>query len=368
MLSWPMKNEFEGGWPVSGGSVRLNLTFQEALLEHQKRYPLIKPQDYAKLAYQSAYGPAHFAPDKQQLLWSILKEWEAGDGLPPLPEPIGNGLCRFHLSGGVDLDGAALLAKLICLTAQNHQGSFVYFKEALAALEAMDLPDMAEWLENYRRKGLPPVHHSQVFHQSYRPRYRLLKNEYAGYFPVLHRIQTIAKYGKPAIAAIDGRCGSGKSGLAALISQTFDCNIFHMDDFYLPAAGRKSDWEEVPGGNMDFKRFEREVLKPVKAGESVSYRPYDCRTGEMRDAVETPFKPVTIVEGSYSHHPDIHAMYDFKVFLTCSKTVQASRLKQREGARFSSFEKRWIPMEERYFERFGILEDAALCIDTSFLF
>ena len=35
------------------------------------------------------------------------------------------------------------------------------------------------------------------------------------------------------IAAIDGRCGAGKSTLAAQLQAQLSCRVFHMDDFFL---------------------------------------------------------------------------------------------------------------------------------------
>ena len=38
---------------------------------------------------------------------------------------------------------------------------------------------------------------------------------------------------EPLLAAIDGRCGSGKTTLGEYLKQVFDCNLFRMDDFFL---------------------------------------------------------------------------------------------------------------------------------------
>ena len=38
---------------------------------------------------------------------------------------------------------------------------------------------------------------------------------------------------KPLLVAIDGRCASGKSTLAKDLQKQLDCNVIHMDDFYL---------------------------------------------------------------------------------------------------------------------------------------
>ena len=35
------------------------------------------------------------------------------------------------------------------------------------------------------------------------------------------------------IVAIDGNCASGKTTLTAQLAEHFDCNVFHMDDFFL---------------------------------------------------------------------------------------------------------------------------------------
>ena len=35
------------------------------------------------------------------------------------------------------------------------------------------------------------------------------------------------------VVAIDGKCTSGKTTLAAKLAEIYDCNVFHMDDFFL---------------------------------------------------------------------------------------------------------------------------------------
>ena len=62
------------------------------------------------------------------------------------------------------------------------------------------------------------------------------------YFDVLTQVDRLVKKGNPAVIAIDGRCGSGKTSLANLIDNIFSCNILHMDDFYLPIEQREKNW------------------------------------------------------------------------------------------------------------------------------
>jgi uridine kinase len=334
------------------------------------RYPLMQPQDYGKLAYQSEFGPEHMITGTEQVLPGLLEEWGAVcGGCPQSPELIGNGLARFHLTNTYTLDEAApLLAELFTRTAQSHSGTQWGLLERLESFHDLNVNGMKEWLGEYQERGCPPVHHSEVFRTAYQPRYRVLRAEFANFFPALLAIRNLTRSGKPVVASIDGRCGSGKSSLTALIAELFSCNVFHMDDYYLPVEQRASNWTETPAGNMDISRFLREVLMPTKYGSGVRYRPYDCRMGSYRELALVSAKPLTIVEGSYSQHPMLSAQYDLTLFLTCSREAQARRLKAREGAYFKAFQTRWIPMEELYFQAFGIERCSMLTLDTSNFF
>ncbi len=346
-------------------------SFREVLSGHRSRYPLMQPQDYGKLAYQSEFGPEHLAPDGEMARRSILEEWRSVPPADPVrpPEPIGGGVYRFHLAPGGGTEGAAaLLARLFCLTARSHRGTAAGLAEKLRLLGALELPGMADWLADYRGRGCPPVRHSPQFRAAYRPHYRLLRDAYACYFPALLRIEALLAEGRRAVVAVDGRCGSGKTRLAQLLADLYPCSVFHMDDFSLPPGRRPPDWEETPGGNMDLARFAAEVLVPARAGEAVTCRPYDCRAGALLPPVRLPARPLTVVEGSYSLHPALGDRCDLKIFLTCSRKEQERRLKAREGAYFTAFEERWIPMEERYIRRCGAEERSDIVVDTSDFF
>ncbi|MCM1050299.1 MAG: AAA family ATPase [Clostridiales bacterium] len=184
---------------------------------------------------------------------------------------------------------------------------------------------------------------------------------------ILTAIQALldkADTGKPVIVAIDGRCGSGKSSFAKLIKSTYACNVFHMDDYYLPMVKRKENWEKLIGGNMDFERFKEELLIPLRQGMAVIYKPYDCHLGTYRSCEKMEPCALTVVEGSYSTHPLLADMYDMKIFLTCSKEIQTKRLKEREKENYAAFEQKWIPMEENYFKSYNIQQNSDIVLET----
>lgn len=166
------------------------------------------------------------------------------------------------------------------------------------------------------------------------------------------------------IAAIDGRCAAGKTTLAERISKELDCNIFHMDDFFLRPEQRTPQRLELPGGNIDSERFLGEVLLPLSNEKNVIYKPYNCQTGKLGDAVSVPQKRINIVEGSYSCHPDLRAYYDFCIFLDVDSDEQLRRITVRDPDKAERFRSIWIPLEEKYFSAFDIQGSADMTVKT----
>lgn len=347
---------------------RMKENFLKVLEAHTKRYPDMEPQDYGKLMFQSEFGAEHFAGEKEEVLSFLRREISeiSKKASPRSVESIGGGLCRFPLSFLQEDYEVKLAADLFLLTAKKRRGTKEGLMEKLH--RASEIFGIGEWAAEWKKMGCPSVSHSDAYRRAYHPHYRLLQEDYAGYFAVLSEIYRLMEQNKPVIVAIDGRCGSGKSHLAELIVQLLSCNVIHMDDFYLPLSDRQENWQEIPGGNMDFARFQREILIPVREKRQVVYRPYSCGKGKITKEFPMPKRKLTVVEGSYSHHPSLAAPYDLKIFLTCSKEEQAKRLQVREGSYFEMFEKRWIPMEENYFLSCGTKEGSDFVTDTEGFF
>lgn len=150
------------------------------------------------------------------------------------------------------------------------------------------------------------------------------------------------------VISIDGRCGSGKTTLGQFLAEKIDCNLIHMDDFYLPLSQRQQDWREHPGKNMDFSRLIAEVFEPALAGKPIKYRPFLCKRQDFGAERYLPPKKLTIIEGSYSQMPILRGYYTKMYFVTCSSEEQEKRLRRREGEGFGAFQALWIPLEEKY--------------------
>ena len=171
---------------------------------------------------------------------------------------------------------------------------------------------------------------------------------------------------KPLVLALDGRCGSGKTTLAAALAGQFPAStVLHTDDFYLPPAQRSPDWAHTPCANMDLPRLRDEALRPAYEGQPVPYRAYSCREGRCLPVQQLSAQPLVILEGSYSHHPLLAGYETLRVFVTCSKPEQIRRLQAREGERYANFAARWIPLEEAYFAQYNVEVKADFAIDTT---
>lgn len=157
--------------------------------------------------------------------------------------------------------------------------------------------------------------------------------------------------------AVDGNCGGGKSTLAKALLKEINCNLFEMDDFYLPLKERTAERFAEAGGNIDRERFKSEILEPAKNGERILYRAFDCEKQEITRAYEMTPKNIFVTEGSYSCHPDFYDYYDLHIFISVSPEAQRERIIKRGGEKeYDVFSRIWIPWEEEYFKKFNIKE------------
>ena len=164
------------------------------------------------------------------------------------------------------------------------------------------------------------------------------------------------------IVAIDGNCTAGKTTLAAGLAQVYDCNVLHMDDFFLRPEQRTPERFAQVGGNVDYERFREEVLQPLLSGRAFSYRPFDCKTFTLADPIAVTPKPLTIIEGSYSMHPYFGSPYNLRILLTVDPEIQRQRVMQRPAFVHKRFFEEWIPMENRYLAVFRIAQSCDLVL------
>ncbi|MBQ7064095.1 MAG: hypothetical protein IJM90_04310 [Firmicutes bacterium] len=327
------------------------------LEQHRKRYPQMQWQDTVKLIYQHVMGAGHMIDSPSIALQHLQQEMA---GLPVKSvfpdkkdyEPIGNERVRLYLSTvrrmgySPDLINRLFVDGAGAPTAADHN----VLRELIA-----DLPPQPE-IAAYLASGCPPVHHSDQYRLAYRPAYRVIPAVYARILPLLAAIDEAPK---PVVVAIDGMCGSGKTSVAALMARIFGARVIHTDDFYLPKSERTPERMAIPGWNLDIPRFRREVLEPIARCEKIRYSIYDPHLDGMAGTRELPPADVTVIEGSYSLHPELIQAYDLTVYLAVSPDTQVDRILERNGADWLvMFQNQWIPAENVYAEHFRIAQNA----------
>ena len=176
---------------------------------------------------------------------------------------------------------------------------------------------------------------------------------------LLARIDALGAEKARVIVAIDGGAGSGKTTLAAQIAEETGADCLHMDDFFLQPHQRTAERLAEPGGNVDYARFEAEVLAPLCCGEAYIYRRFSCAEQRLLPGEKKAPARITVVEGSYSLHPRLARYYDLKVLLRIDADEQSARILAREGEeKHARFMREWIPLENLYFDKTDI---AARC-------
>jgi len=160
---------------------------------------------------------------------------------------------------------------------------------------------------------------------------------------------------KVLLVAIDGKCGSGKTTIGYYMQKVYDCNLFHMDDFFLQNYQRTPERLSEVGGNVDYERFSEEVLIPIIEGLDVEYKPLNCQKREIQEGSIIQHTRLNIIEGSYSMHPYFGSNYDLRIFMDIDEKQQVNNIRKRNGEeKLIQFKKEWIPKENAYFEKFHI--------------
>lgn len=182
---------------------------------------------------------------------------------------------------------------------------------------------------------------------------------------ILQKIEILLMEKESVIIAIDGNSGAGKSTLAEQIKNSYSCNVFHMDDFFLQPGQRTEDRMKEVGGNVDYVRFKTQVLDKLKKDTEFEYQIYDCSALRLTDYVVVFPKKLNIVEGVYSMHPTLYNAYDFKIFLQADEEIQRCRILQRSGEyMLQRFLNEWIPLESKYFSEMNIAKKCDLVLTS----
>ncbi len=349
------------------------MRFEYYLNEQLRLHPSMQPQDIMKLCYQAERGAEHLLANTdhaRKYLESEFASVEAMSGV--LHEPISDNVCRVDLpawkASGMPMEWLFNMFAASCSINDNADEMFAeYVAEAERFVKDASVTfttDMwADFMAKYRQAGMPAVHHSEEYRKNEYPAYRIVKSELARAIPILEKINKLSAKDGCIVIAIDGRAASGKTTLAEQLCKVLDADVIHMDDFFLPPSLRTETRLAEPGGNIHYERFTDEVLPLLSCSEALEYRIFDCSIMDYSGTRKIGSKKFRIIEGSYSCHPIFGEYADITAFCDIDAAEQEARILKRNGEKWLGvFKERWIPMEERYFKHFGIIENADVII------
>lgn len=178
------------------------------------------------------------------------------------------------------------------------------------------------------------------------------------------RIQEAIQKNTPFIIAIDGNAGSGKTTLVKSLVKKYPIDVISMDDFFLPFELKNHERLSQPGNNFHSERFLEEIVPNIYNDNPWTYEAYNCQTKTF-SSKKLEGNRIKIVEGVYSCHPLFQNIYDFKVGIRITKSLQQQRILKRNGQEmWAKFESLWIPQENNFFDHFQIFTTCEYIIEA----
>jgi uridine kinase len=159
-------------------------------------------------------------------------------------------------------------------------------------------------------------------------------------------VKGTARRGRPALVAVDGVDGSGKTTFAHGLAEAYEStgrpvHVVHLDDYLNPRAVRYRLGRGSPEGYLadtyDLDALRTHVLQPLRSrggGRTIQVRWFDHRADAPVhvDPAAVSDDAVVIVEGMFLHRDDLAKQWDVSVFLDVPFRTSVARMARRDGS------------------------------------
>ncbi|MFI5891240.1 uridine kinase [Actinoplanes sp. NPDC051513] len=178
------------------------------------------------------------------------------------------------------------------------------------------------------------------------------------YADLAEQIRHIApKLGGTRLIAVDGPSGAGKTTFALRLAKQLDAPVVHTDDL-------------LDGWNDQFtfwRRLERQVLGPLRRGETATYQRYQWHLGAFAGPpVRVGPAPAVLLEGVSAARREIRPELSLSVFVVAPPDLRWRRAVARDGddsVAFRAYLERWRAAEDRHFAQDETAAAADLIVD-----
>lgn len=158
---------------------------------------------------------------------------------------------------------------------------------------------------------------------------------------IIKKLLSLSSAKETVFVAIDGMPGGGKSTLVKHIQAKIpNIKLIRMDDFYSSSQQ-----------NIDYGRVKKDILGPLKEGETARFKIYDWNSNIMIGAKPISPSGIILVEGIYSMEKDLIDAYDFKIWVDCPANIGLERGVSRDkGQNEKLWIEKWMPATVAYIE------------------
>ncbi|MEV7343742.1 hypothetical protein [Streptomyces sp. NPDC093544] len=155
--------------------------------------------------------------------------------------------------------------------------------------------------------------------------------------PHLHRLPPSC--GPVRLVGVDGHAGSGKSTFAGqLAAELGGAPVLHLDD--IATHEELFDWTG---------RLLRQVIEPLRHGETARYAPYDWTTRAFGPVRELPPAPVVLLEGVGAGRRALRPFLARLLWMELPQEDAWTRGRRRDGEAQGEFWAEWVSAERRHF-------------------
>jgi len=174
------------------------------------------------------------------------------------------------------------------------------------------------------------------------------------------------------LIGVDGGGGAGKSTFARSLLAAFTrlaetAMTVHTDDFFRPFPGQlQPAMDGFLDGEIDWRRLLSQVVSPIKEGRSGRFQRYDWPSRSLQEWHVVDAGGIVIVEGIRALRRELAPLYDYRVWVECSRAVRLNRGVARDGEKARSrWELNWLPGDDRFVEEHRPQAIADLVVDGS---
>ncbi|EMY33638.1 para-aminobenzoate synthase subunit I [Arthrobacter crystallopoietes BAB-32] len=147
---------------------------------------------------------------------------------------------------------------------------------------------------------------------------------------------------RPALIAVDGRSGAGKTTLAlelaALLRSHHTVAVFHLEDIY-------PGWHGLAAGRQ---RYREKVLEPLAQGRRAEWTAWNWNTNNDGERRVTEPAAIVILEGVGAADAAARGLLDAAVWIDADAGQRRTRAIARDGAGYEPYWDVWARQEEEW--------------------